>query len=940
MMLHFTSNSVIYFTHILLTMLTSGLLFQRARHGTPQRNTLRAAAAIFLCTAFFLCLTLAEVSLDQPHGSYATFFVMSSVAMLGFPLLVFIYHLPGWSDRYRREFQIGFAFMTLRLLYELYWSITRTVTFATEGLVIDRRSLLADLLLVFSLLWLVVVTIMQIRRSGQHIKRFFLETMLVLALVAPPTIAMPLYNFNLIEHNTLELVRDFSLLINIPFIVLIFLDLFPEAVTLIVRMLAVSLVMVFATINTTAILLRFVLSDIDELHYAMLLLMGLAVVAMILLIIIVPMLLWRSVFGPLHAMLRGVRQVQAGRLDVHVPVSFANEMGELTHAFNRMVDQVHTTVSGLEQRVQERTADLERSETRYRELVEQIDEVIFRLAMPEAWVEYVSPSVERMLGYPVAEVLHGPVLLGAFLHPADRLMVLDQIKQMAQGKVTAQYEYRVFDARGRERWLQQSNTGIYVNDQLVAVEGICRDVTEVKAAEAMMLAQQQELAVLRERERISRDLHDGLGQMMGYMNLQTQTATTLMQTGNMSQAQQMLNQMKQVAQHAHNDVRRYILDLRLPTVDVSYTRWLDALRQQLKSLSQIYGLELHLNCSPSFNDEDLTPELGQEMLQIIQEALNNVRKHAGVNSAQVVVQQSFNQVRVTIADQGVGFSPGAPEREADDQGRKGGLGLRSMGERAALIGASLQIDSAPGTGTHVMLTVPLQSVTLEHGLVAPSTQENLAHTQSLRVLLVDDHALFVDGLRNMLVVRGIEVVGMANDGIEAQAMACQLRPDIILMDMHMPRCDGIAATSAIKTALPHVKILMLTVDATEERLFAALKAGASGYLLKSLESDDLFRLIMEATRGEVVLSQELAAQTLAAFEAKATPLICHDPRLTNLSARQREILERVANNQTYREIASDLNLSEATVKYHMGQIVELLQVANRREAVALVRQGE
>lgn len=937
MMLHFTPASVVYFTHILLTMLTSGLLFWRARHGIQQQNTLRAAAALFLFTAIFLCLTLAEISVDEPFGLYATFFVMSSVAILGFPLLIFIYHLPGWSHRYRREFQIGFVFITLRLLYELYWSITRSVVFATEGIVIERRPLLADLLLVMSLIWLVVVTIMQIRRSGQHLKKFFLETILALALVAPPAIAMPLYNFNLIDHSALELVRDFSLLINIPLIVLIFLDLFPEAVTLIVRMLAVSLVMVFSTINFTALLLGSVLRDAHELHHAMLMLMGLAAVAMLLLIIIVPLLLWRSVFGPLHAMLRGVRQVQAGALDVHVPVSFANEMGELTHAFNHMLAQVRTTVAGLEQRVRERTADLERSETRYRELVEQIDEVIFRLAMPEAWVEYVSPSVERMLGYSTAQVLHGPVFLGAFLHPDDRLLVLRQIQALAQGEVASQYEYRVFDAQGRERWLQQSNTGIYLDAQLVAIEGICRDVTEAKAAEALMLTQQRELAVLRERERISRDLHDGLGQMMGYMNLQTQTATTLIQTGKVTQAQQLLHQVKQVAQHAHSDVRRYILDLRLPNVEeVPHTTWLEALRQQMESLSQIYGLELQLHCSPSFNADALTPELGQEMLQIIQEALNNVRKHAGVNAAQVVVQQSLNQISVTIVDQGGGFEPGAPQREADARGHAGGLGLRSMGERAALIGASLQIDSAPGAGTHVLLTVPLPSFAIE----TRAAEGPERTVQPLRVLLVDDHALFLDGLRNMLVVRGIEVVGMASDGLEAQAMARQLLPDVILMDMHMPRCDGLAATAALSALLPKVKILMLTVDATEERLFAALKAGAAGYLLKSLESDDLFRLIMDATRGEVVLSQQLAAQTLAAFEAKANPTSCNDLRLTQLSARQRDILNRVANNQTYREIAHTLNISEATVKYHMGQIVALLQVANRREAIALVRQGE
>ncbi|RRR72516.1 MAG: response regulator [Candidatus Viridilinea halotolerans] len=937
MMLHFTPTSAIYFTHTLLAALTSSFLFWRAQQVPQKKNMLRAAAATFMAIGIALFLTLIEISLAEPHNYYATFFIMSAMALISLPLLVFIYHLPVWSSRHRREFQFAFGFMLLRLLYELHWGIVRTWSLATEGVIIERRPLFADLLLLMSVIWLTVSVVAQVRRSRQQLGKFVIEGLLVLALTIPPAIGVLLYTLHLIDHDLLAMVRDVCFLLNIPLVILIFLDLFPEAISLMVRMLAVALVLVFATINVAALLLGLVLSDAYELHQAVQLLMVLAVVTTLLLSASLPLLLWRSVFGPLHALLRGVRQVQSGALDVQVPVSFANEMGELTNAFNRMVAQVRTTVNGLEQRVRERTVDLKRSETRYRELVEQIDEVIFRLGMPEAWVEYVSPSVERMLGYPVARVLQGPLFLGEFLHPDDRPLVLTQMQALAQGEIRPQYEYRVFDAHGRERWLQQSNTGIYVGDHLVAIEGICRDATEAKLNESLMLTQQRELAALRERERISRDLHDGLGQTMGYVNLQTQTATTLIQTGKVTQAQHLLNQVKQVAQHAHSDVRRYILDLRLPAVELAHSTWMDTLRQQMENFSQMYGLELQLSCSPSFNDDGLVPELGQEILQIIQEALNNVQKHARVNAAQVVVQQRLNQVSVTIADQGVGFSPGAPEREADAQGRQGGLGLRSMGERAALIGASLQIDSAPGAGTHVVLTVPLPSVALEH--VPAHAQDYGAHAQPLRVLLVDDHALFLDGLRNMLAVRGMQVVGMAHDGLEAQALAQQLRPDIILMDMHMPRCDGLAATAAIKTTLPSVKILMLTVDANEASLFAALRVGATGYLLKSLESADLFNLIMEATRGEVVLSQGLAAQTLAALEAEAAPTLPNDPRLTKLSPRQRDILERVANYQTYREIAREFNVSEATIKYHMGQIVEQLQVANRREAIALVRQG-
>jgi two-component system NarL family response regulator len=169
------------------------------------------------------------------------------------------------------------------------------------------------------------------------------------------------------------------------------------------------------------------------------------------------------------------------------------------------------------------------------------------------------------------------------------------------------------------------------------------------------------------------------------------------------------------------------------------------------------------------------------------------------------------------------------------------------------------------------------------------------------------------------------------------------------MDMNMPRCDGLEATALIKAELPQIKVIMLTVAADQEKLFQALRAGASGYLLKSLDSSEFFQLLAEAMHGEIVLSQGLAKQALSEFARRAS-LAPRDASpagassqpvnlLMTLSPRQSEILERAARGSTYKEIASALFLSEATVKYHMGQIIELLQVENRREAIALAREA-
>jgi len=208
----------------------------------------------------------------------------------------------------------------------------------------------------------------------------------------------------------------------------------------------------------------------------------------------------------------------------------------------------------------------------------------------------------------------------------------------------------------------------------------------------------------------------------------------------------------------------------------------------------------------------------------------------------------------------------------------------------------------------------------------------------MKVLLVDDHLLFLEALQNLLAARGIEVAGTARDGLDALDRARALRPDVILMDIGMPRCDGLAATRAIKAELPDVKIVMLTVSAEDEDLFEAIKSGASGYLLKSLDANQFFELLSDLERGEVALSNGMAARVLEEFARQAgraepaTEVGEEDtPRLT---PRQREVLTLVARGLKYKEVGAALCLSESTIKYHMGEILERLHLKNRAQAIA------
>lgn len=204
---------------------------------------------------------------------------------------------------------------------------------------------------------------------------------------------------------------------------------------------------------------------------------------------------------------------------------------------------------------------------------------------------------------------------------------------------------------------------------------------------------------------------------------------------------------------------------------------------------------------------------------------------------------------------------------------------------------------------------------------------------SIRALVADDHALFRKGLVTLLTSSrtGIEVVGEASDGFEAQKLARELMPDIILMDITMPGCDGLEATRRIKAEMPYVKIVILTVSDAEQDLFQAMKAGAHGYLLKNMEPEELIRHLKDAQQGEAAISAVVAAKILAEFSRKITP----EPRPEDtLTRRERQVLELVARGHTNREIASSLSITENTAKNHLKNILEKLHLQNRVQATA------
>jgi DNA-binding NarL/FixJ family response regulator len=215
----------------------------------------------------------------------------------------------------------------------------------------------------------------------------------------------------------------------------------------------------------------------------------------------------------------------------------------------------------------------------------------------------------------------------------------------------------------------------------------------------------------------------------------------------------------------------------------------------------------------------------------------------------------------------------------------------------------------------------------------------------VRILIADDHALFRDGVASLVGAWGHEVVGLAGSEDEAVALAAEVRPDLVLMDVRMPGGSGLAATSRIRVALPATAIVILTVSEDEDDLFEAIKSGAQGYLLKNLEAAQLRSMLEAVERGEAAITPATAARIIDEFVRRdrlmAAPAPAHpsgDPdRLTD---RELDVLGLVTRGLRNKEIATELGISENTVKFHLRNILEKLHAGSRTELAArAVREG-
>jgi two-component system, NarL family, response regulator LiaR len=203
---------------------------------------------------------------------------------------------------------------------------------------------------------------------------------------------------------------------------------------------------------------------------------------------------------------------------------------------------------------------------------------------------------------------------------------------------------------------------------------------------------------------------------------------------------------------------------------------------------------------------------------------------------------------------------------------------------------------------------------------------------AIRVLVADDHAVVREGLRTFLALQdGIEVVGEAADGSAALREAERLQPDVVLMDLVMPRLDGVGAMRELRRRLPACRVIVLTSYADDDRILPAIQAGAAGYLLKNVEPRELARAVRAAHAGEALLDPSVAARVVSALAR---------PERDELTPREREVLALIARGMANKRIARELGVSEKTVKAHVGHVLAKLGVSDRTQAALVaVRSG-
>lgn len=465
-----------------------------------------------------------------------------------------------------------------------------------------------------------------------------------------------------------------------------------------------------------------------------------------------------------------------------------------------------------------------------------------------------------------------------YIHDEDRKAYLSVYLDAMRDRAPFDAQFRFRRSDGQYRWMRSvGRPRLTANGELVGYVGASIDITDIREAQDQLQRWSQELeqavrlkttelvesqerlralatevglAEQRERKRIASELHDHLQQMLVFCKLKLGQGKRLASV--IPSCVELIKQVDDVLTEALTYSRTLVAELCPPVLRefglVAALKWLAEHMKQR---------QLRVSVDVSEDHVPVPEEQAVLVFQSVRELLINVAKHAGTKHASVQMKRDENGIRIEVRDTGTGFDLAVVQARDGAQPLK--FGLFSIRERMKAFGGRLELVTAPGKGTSALLVLPLDEV-VEPRTAAPvhvgsiSTRAALADElttdmmpltqKSLTVLLVDDHAMMREGLRSVLEAhQDIQIVGEASDGQEAVAMANTLRPAVVIMDINMPRLNGIEATARIKAQFPDMRVIGLSVNAGPDNREAMLKAGADMLLTKEAAVEELYRVI-------------------------------------------------------------------------------------------------